>query len=113
MCRRVFEILSVVALLLSIIYDVHDDVHDDDDARRKNTPKKHAGFFASRWLRAALEKADAARLRAKKRRAIRVRGARPELGAPHRPHLSSSQHARPCSHSQPPTSGTAATLPGA
>jgi hypothetical protein len=49
---------------------------DDDDARRKNTPKKHAGFFASRWLRAALEKADAARLRAKKRRAIRVRGAR-------------------------------------
>ena len=50
--------------------------NDDDDARRKNTPKKHAGFFASRWLRAALEKADAARLRAKKRRAIRVRGAR-------------------------------------
>ena len=47
---------------------------DDDDARRKNTPKR--GFFASRWLRAALEKADAARLRAKKRRAIRVRGAR-------------------------------------
>lgn len=40
-CGRVFEILmSVVALLLSlsflsiiIFYDVHDDVHDDDDAR--------------------------------------------------------------------------------
>ena len=39
-CRRVFEILSVVALLLSIfspLYNilrrVHDDVHDDDDAR--------------------------------------------------------------------------------
>ena len=37
--RRVFEILSEVALLLSfslhyiIFYDVHDDVHDDDDAR--------------------------------------------------------------------------------
>ena len=45
-----------------------------NDARRKNTPKR--GFFASRWLRAALEKADAARLRAKKRRAIRIRGAR-------------------------------------
>ena len=37
-CGRVFEILSEVALLLSfslpiIFYDVHDDVHDDDDAR--------------------------------------------------------------------------------
>jgi hypothetical protein len=31
--RRVFEILSVVVALHYIFYDVHDDVHDDDDAR--------------------------------------------------------------------------------
>jgi hypothetical protein len=50
-----------------------DDDDDDDDGCKK---RRTRGFFASRWLRAALEKADAARLRAKGRRAIRVRGAR-------------------------------------
>ena len=45
-----------------------------DDELKNDAPKR--GFFASRWIRAALEKADAARLRAKKRRAIRIRGAR-------------------------------------
>ena len=50
----------------------HDDDDDDDGCEKRRT----RGFFASRWLRAALEKAEAARLRAKGRRAIRVRGAR-------------------------------------
>jgi hypothetical protein len=53
--------------------DDDDDDDDDDDGCKK---RRTRGFFASRWLRAALEKADAARLRAKGRRAIRVRGAR-------------------------------------
>ena len=47
---------------------------DRGDDELKTTRRR--GFFASRWIRAALEKADAARLRAKKRRAIRIRGAR-------------------------------------
>ena len=56
---------------------------DDVDARGRDgrsAPKR--GFFVSRWLRAALEKADAARLRAKGRRAIRVRGACESSGGP-------------------------------